>query len=196
MPQFVTTRLSLLLRIRDADDAESWAGFVQIYAPLIYRYARRTGLQDADAADVTQDVLRVVSESIQRFDYDPAVGRFRGWLKKVAFYTSSQLRRRNQRQPMGTGDSAVMQMAGMAAAETDARFWDEEYTQRLFELASERVRPAVRPSTWEAFVATAVNNEDPAAVAERLGINVGSVYVAKNRVFTRIREALSELDER
>ena len=196
MPQFVTTRLSLLLRIRDARDAESWGRFVKIYAPMIFRYAQRMGLQDADAADVTQDVLRVVSEAIQGFDYDPQVGRFRGWLKKVAFYTSSQLKKRHRRQPVAAGDSVVQASIDQSATDVDSRFWNEQYSNRMFELACDRVRPSVQPQTWEAFLATAVREEDPQAVADRLGLKIGSVYVARNRVFSRIREALSDLDER
>jgi len=195
MQKFVTTRLSLLLRIRDHRDAQSWSDFMQIYAPLVFRYARRMGLQEADAADVTQDVLRVVSESIDKFDYDRSVGRFRGWLKKVAFYTASQLKRRQQRQAAGH-DSAVMDLAAADPGQADARFWDEAYTQRLFELACERVRPKVQSNTWDAFWATAVDSKDPRDVAEELKMNVGSVYVARNRVFARIKEALQELDDR
>ena len=196
MQPFVTTRLSLLLRIRDTKDAESWADFVRIYAPLIFRYARKMGLQDADAADVTQDVLRVVSETIDGFDYDPSIGRFRGWLKKVAFFTYSQMKKRAARQPVGTGDTNTMFGLNDTSEDSDSRFWDEQYSRRMFELATERVRPTVNSSTWDAFIATAINDEDPAAVAQRLGMNVGTVYVAKNRVFSRIREALSDLDER
>ena len=75
-----TTRPSLLVRIRDARDAEAWREFVRLYSPLVYRFARRKGLQDADAADVTQDVMRAVMSSVRRLDYDPDRGSFRGWL--------------------------------------------------------------------------------------------------------------------
>ena len=69
MPQIDTTRVTLLARLRDAGDAGAWSQFHQLYGPVIYRYARRRGLQDADAADLTQDVLREVSQSIDRFEY-------------------------------------------------------------------------------------------------------------------------------
>ena len=196
MQQFVTTRLSLLVRIRDASDAESWSIFVNIYAPLIFRYARRMGLQDADAADLTQEVLRVVSESIERFEYDPAVGRFRGWLKKVAFFTGSQMKKKAARQPVAAGDTAMNGRLAGLTDDADSRFWNTEYSRRLFELAAERVRPTVKPVTWDAFFATAVEDRDPAEVARQLGINVGSVYVARSRVYARICDALKELDER
>src|SRR3954447_25293336 len=77
------TRPSLLLRIRDARDGAAWAQFVQVYAPLIYAYARKHGLQDADAADVTQESLGVVAGAVRGLDYDPRRGSFRGWLFAV-----------------------------------------------------------------------------------------------------------------
>jgi len=196
MQKFVTTRLSLLLRIRDHRDAESWHDFMQIYAPVIFRYAKRMGLQEADAADVTQDVLRVVSENIEGFDYDQRIGRFRGWLKKVAFYTASQMKRRQQHQPIAGGDSVHLDLATGDPNQADTRFWDDAYTQRLFELACDRVRPQVQSHTWDAFWATAIDSRDPVEVATQLQMNVGSVYVARNRVFARIKAALQELDER
>ena len=61
-----STRASLLVRLRDAGDQEAWRQFVGLYGPLIYRYGRRHRLQDADAADLTQEVLRAVSVSVGR----------------------------------------------------------------------------------------------------------------------------------
>ncbi|MGR5411090.1 RNA polymerase sigma factor, partial [Vibrio sp. PNB22_8_2] len=74
------TRPSLLVRIRDGGDAEGWRLFVDLYGPLVYGFARRQGLQDADAADLTQDVFQSVAGAVRRLDYDPRKGSFRGWL--------------------------------------------------------------------------------------------------------------------
>jgi DNA-directed RNA polymerase specialized sigma24 family protein len=80
MAASLETRPSLLLRLREPADQEAWRHFVDAYGPMVYRYARQRGLQDADAADLTQIVLLQVSGSVRRFDYDPQRGRFRGWL--------------------------------------------------------------------------------------------------------------------
>ena len=77
------TRPSLLVRIRDMRDTQAWSQFVEIYTPLIYGFARKHGLQDADASDLTQDVLRVVAKTIRGLDYDQQRGSFRGWLFTV-----------------------------------------------------------------------------------------------------------------
>src|SRR5262245_66565237 len=77
------TRPSLLVRLRDADDREAWGQFGTVYVPLIYGYARKHGLQDADAADLTQEVMRRVAGAIRSLEYDPRRGTFRGWLFTV-----------------------------------------------------------------------------------------------------------------
>src|SRR5579859_8071078 len=140
-----TTQLSLLARIRDPRDGEAWAEFVEVYAPLVYGLARRQGLQDADAADLTQEVLRSVARAAPRFAYDPRRGTFRGWLFTVA---RNQLRKAalaRKRQAPGCGGSDVQRvLEGQPAPEAEEALWDQEYQARLFEWAAERVRPAFR----------------------------------------------------
>lgn len=192
-----TTRLSLLLRIRDSSDAEAWAVFVRIYGPLVHRYGLRHGLQDADAADLVQDVLREITRCIGRFDYDPSLGKFRSWLLTVARYSLSRMRRLKTRQASGTGDSRMLHELNSLPDENQApdAFWEEEYEQRLFEWAAEEVRPQVKPQTWDAFWMTAVECRSPDEVADRLGMKVGSVYVAKNRILNRLRNKIREIDD-
>ena len=71
------TRQSLLLRLRDARNAEAWEQFVEVYTPLIYSFCCQHGLQDADAADVAQEVMRAVARTMGGFEYDPERGRSR-----------------------------------------------------------------------------------------------------------------------
>src|SRR6516165_2258403 len=80
MAEIPPTRASLLVRLRDPRDGSAWGEFVELYAPLVFGYARKQGLQDADAADLAQDVLLAVAGSVGRLEYDPARGAFRNWL--------------------------------------------------------------------------------------------------------------------
>ena len=105
------TRPSLLLRMRDARDHEAWHTFVDLYAPLVYRFARRRGLQDADAADLTQDVLRLVADVMKNGKYDPGRGSFRGWLHTVtrnAVYKFLRDGRRRPSQPAFPSDVSTL----------------------------------------------------------------------------------------
>src|SRR4249920_2698638 len=74
------TRASLLVQLRDGANHGAWQEFIKLYGPVVYGFARKRGLQDADAADLMQDVMRSVSTAIGRLDYDRNQGSFRGWL--------------------------------------------------------------------------------------------------------------------
>jgi RNA polymerase sigma-70 factor (ECF subfamily) len=190
------TRASLLLRIRDNRDAEAWGQFVEIYAPLVYALARRHGVQDADAADLTQEVLQTVLRSAPTFVYDPARGSFRGWLLTVA---RNRLRKwaNDEKRPTLGCDSAEARRAleGQPAPAEEVSRWEQEYRQRLFEWAAEKVRPSFRPATWQAFWRTAVEYQDAHAVAAELGMSVGAVYIARSRILARIKEEIQLLPE-
>src|SRR5438552_19010705 len=104
------TRPSLLVRIRDPGDREAWRQFVALYAPLIHGLCRRRGLQDADAADLTQEVLRTVALAAPALHYDPARGSFRGWLYTVASRKIHDFRDSRANRERGSGDSVTQRL--------------------------------------------------------------------------------------
>ncbi len=181
------TRASLLVRIRDAGDEQAWAQFVEIYAPAVYGFARRRGLQDADAADVTQEVLRSVARAVKDLDYDPQRGTFRSWLLTVARNRVNTFlaRRKSADQGGGGTDAYEVLCAQPDNSATDAE-WEREYEQQLFAWAAERVRGSFSESTWQAFWRTAVDGRSGKEVARELGLSVAAVYLARGRVMTRL----------
>jgi RNA polymerase sigma factor (sigma-70 family) len=187
------TRASLLLRIRDPRDALAWDEFVRLYAPLVHAYGMRRGLQDSDAADVAQDTLRNVLRAAPQFTYDPVRGSFRGWLFTIA---RNEVRKCTARTAgRGTGDSDVRhRLEAHPAPAGDQEDWDREYRLTVFHWAAARVRPEFRDKTWDAFWQTAVAGEAIAAVAARLGLTAGGVYIARCRVTTRIRQEVQAVD--
>jgi RNA polymerase sigma-70 factor (ECF subfamily) len=188
------TRASLLLRLRDAQDAEAWEQFVAIYTPLIYWFCCRQGLQEADAADVCQEVMRTVVRAMETFEYDPQRGKFRNWLLTVVRNKIYDHRVSQQRQPEPSGQSTVQALADQQAAPADESDWDTEYYRCVFQWAVERIRPSFKEATWQAFWRTAIDEQDGQAVAESLGLSLGAVYVAKSRVLARLREELQAVD--
>jgi len=188
-----TTRPSLLVRLRDPHDSAAWQEFIDLYAPLVYGWARRKGLQDADAADITQEVFRSLAGIAPRLEYDPNRGAFRGWLFTVTrnkirdFQTSRQARER------GSGDTAMMQFLEEQPKAVEEAEWDAEYQQRVFAWAAERVRGQFEVRTWQAFWQAAVEQKSGEEVAKALQMSVGAVYVAKNRVVARLRQELRKL---
>jgi RNA polymerase sigma-70 factor (ECF subfamily) len=192
------TRLSLLVRLCDARDDGAWSQFVELYAPLVYGFARKHGLQDADAADLTQDVLQAVSAGIRRLDYDPRRGTFRGWLFTVVRNKLRNFLAAQKRPGRGTGDTdAQHRLQDLPAREEDRTdWWDQEYERQVFSWAAQQVRGAFQDSTWQAFWQTAVEGKTGPEVARGLGLSVAAVYLAKGRVMTRLKELVRQtLDE-
>jgi RNA polymerase sigma factor (sigma-70 family) len=195
MAESLHTHPSLLVRLRDPRDQEAWRTFLSLYGPLIYGFGRKSGLQDADAADLTQIVLQAVSSSIGRLEYDPAQGTFRGWLFGVARNQLGKWRR-SQRQPQGAADTEnLQQLAAHPAPENAADWWEMEYRRQCFLVAAQRVRPQVNEDSWHAFWQTAVEGRAAGAVAEELKLKVGALYTAKSRVLALIKKEIQTLTE-
>jgi RNA polymerase sigma factor (sigma-70 family) len=199
MAEAPTTRPSLLVRLRDAHDQEAWAQFVDLYAPVVYGYARKRGLQDADAADLTQAVLSRVAAHVGRFDYDPRRGGFRAWLFTIVrSRLCDELRGRRNGTGQGSGDTGTQRLleAQPAPAEDESAAWEREYQRGLFTWAAAQVRPLFQQTTWEAFWQTAVEGKRARQVAEGLGLTVVAVYQARSRVLARLRaEIQQQLEE-
>jgi RNA polymerase sigma-70 factor (ECF subfamily) len=189
------TRASLLIRIRDQGDHAAWSQFVDVYQPLIHGFARKHGLQEADAADLTQEVLRAVARAAERLDYDPRRGSFRGWLFTVVRNKLRDFLDAQRRQVQGSGDTGVQRSLNEQPAPADApeEEWERAYERRLFTWAAEQVRAGVQASTWQAFWQTAVEGKSGQEVAQALGISVAAVYLAKSRVMARLKELIQQL---
>lgn len=190
------TRASLILRLPDATDVEAWEEFVAIYQPVVYRVARRKGMQDADAQELVQEVLFAVSRAVESWDPDPKRGRFRDWLFRIAHNWIVNYLTRRKHQSIATGHNEWTQLLTSQVVQPDreeSAIFELEFRRELFHRAAEVVRKAVKESTWQAFWLTGVEEIPPAVVAERLALTVGGVYIARSRVMARMRDEVERL---
>src|SRR5947208_5064085 len=152
MADIPSTRASLLVRLRDSRDEAAWTEFVDLYAPLIYGYLRRQGLQDADAMDVSQEVISTIARAVSRLAYDPKRGSFRNWLFTVVRRKLSNWRRAQRSRPDRNANAATNgALEQCPAADQQDAVWEDEWEQRLFAWACAQVRPEVADHTWQAF---------------------------------------------
>jgi RNA polymerase sigma factor (sigma-70 family) len=189
------TRGTLLVRIRDAQDGEAWADFTALYSPLIYGFARKYGLQDADAADLTQDVLQLVAAAFKGQQYDAGRGSFRPWLYTVVRnQVRKMLGRRKAHQQGAGGTEAQVRLEQHLSPERDETDqWNADYQQRMFVHAASQVRGDFKDATWRAFWATSVERRPAKEVAAVLELTVAAVYLAKGRVMARLKEQIEML---
>jgi RNA polymerase sigma factor (sigma-70 family) len=191
MADFPLTRASLLVRLRDPKDEAAWTQFVELYAPLVYGYARKQGLQDADAADLSQEVLRAVAGAVGRLEYDATRGAFRNWLFTVVRRKLSNWRAAQANRLRGSGDTGTQRLLEQCPApEETEEAWEAEWEQRLFAWACEQVRKDVSDATWQAFWRTAVDGQPGKQVATDLGLTLAAVYLARSRVLARLKERI------
>lgn len=192
------TRHSLLLRLPDPHDIAAWDQFVAIYQPLVFRLARSKGFQEADAHDIVQEVLLAVAQAIHRWEPDPAQGRFRDWLFRIARNLMINFLTRRKYQSLA-GSACISELIELhpQTSEFDAqatREFELEYRREQFWLAADKVHQQVKPHTWEAFRLTAIEQVSIAEVAQQLNMKQGSVVVARCRVLARLRRAVAELE--
>ena len=190
------TRVSLILRLQDGQDTAAWDEFARLYGPVVYRSARRLGLQSADADDCVQEVLTAVADSVANWLQREDRGAFRAWLFRIARNTAIDFLTRRRHRPWATGGDCVGQRIEQLETdrEVSSRF-DIEYRREMFLRASELVRGKVSESTWQAFYRTSVVEEAVAEVANQLKMSIGSVYIARSRVMKRLQEAVRSLED-
>jgi len=187
------TRPSLLVRVRDTGDHVAWSQFVDLYAPLIHGYGRKHGLQDADAADLVQEVLQAAAKNLAKFEYDTQKGTFRSWLYRVTRNKFLNWVERKKQLANGSGDTRVCEMLKQHPAE-DERNWETQHKWQLVNWAACRVEHEFQKNTWLAFYQTTLEQQPAAQVAKTLGMSVGAVYIAKSRVLTKIRVVIAEVE--
>ena len=196
MAEIPPTRASLLVRLRNPRDGAAWGEFVDLYAPLVYGYLRKQGLQDADAADLSQEVLGAVAGAVGRLEYDPRRGAFRNWLFTVVRRKLSNWRAGQGSRARGSGDTATYRLLEQCPVpESVEAEWEAEWERRLFAWACEQVRRSVTDVTWQAFWRTAVEGQAGKQVAADLGLTVAAVYLARSRVLARLKELVRSVQE-
>ena len=189
------TDVSLLIRLcQDPTDQVAWGNFIKRYGRRIYLWCRQWQLQEADAEDVTQNVLLILAEKLREFRYDPT-GSFRAWLKTVAHHAWSKYVTGQGRPGRGTGDSQTLGLLHSVEARDDlAAKLEEEFDREVLELAMLRVAQRVETHTWRAFQLLALQNLAGADAAAALDMPVGMVYVAKCRVQKMIQDEIRHLE--
>jgi RNA polymerase sigma-70 factor (ECF subfamily) len=179
-----------------ANAADGWTRMTRLYAPLVFYWCLRQGLQPADAEDVVQEVFRTIAARVGEFQRKEGSGSFRAWLRTITRHKIGDLLRAKRRRVERLRDP------------TEEQFWHDtprgqpvvddpdvplpEETAILYARVLEIVESEFEPSTWRAFYRVVIDGVSPKAVAEELGLSVNSVYLAKSRVLRRVRDELGD----
>jgi RNA polymerase sigma factor (sigma-70 family) len=200
---FLPTRRTLLSRLRDWNDQESWTVFFDTYWRLIYTTAIKSGLTDAEAQDAVQETVISVMKSLPTFQYDPQKGSFKGWLLQLTRWRIlDQLKKRDphvvqrtDRAETSTRTATVERQADSAESVLEAA-WDREWEDNLRDAAIERVKQKVDPKQYQIFDLLVFKNWPVAKVARFLSINAGRVYLTKHRITKLLKKEVAHLRDK
>lgn len=184
-----STSESLLLRLRSGTDQTAWTIFVELYTPLIFFWARKIGLQSGDAADLVQDVLTLAFQKLPSFRYDSDKS-FRGWLRTV---TINRYREKLRKKSIGATPATQSVLASIAGPSDVESTWDLNYQQALVARAKELLECEFQPATWNALQQYVFEGKPAKEAAEKNGLSVWTVYSAKSRLMSRLRDTLEGL---
>lgn len=168
-----STPASLLERVRQPGDQVAWNRFVELYFGPLLGWARALGLQEADAADLVQDVFATLLRVLPTFDLDQHKS-FRGWLRTVLTNRWRDGMRHRALLPRQADEEAL---SGMVARADEGPFEETQYRRHLVSRALELLRDEFRPATWQAFseavVLSAQKDERLGGLLERLASRLG-----------------------
>jgi RNA polymerase sigma factor (sigma-70 family) len=197
----IPTRSTLLSRLKDLDDDQSWRRFFETYWMLIYGVALKSGLHDVEAQEVVQETIIAVSRNIGGFRYDRSCCTFKTWLLTVVrSRIANQFRRRRRQEatvcPGFGADHAdrLDQLPDERGNELE-RVWNEEWERHLMDGAIERVKHRVPAEQFQMFDLYVLREWPAEKVARTLDVSPARIYLAKHRVSKLVRQELIQIRE-
>jgi RNA polymerase sigma factor (sigma-70 family) len=195
------TRPSLLVRVQNTADQESWREFYDTYSHLVHRFAVQRGLTVAEAKDVVQETFIAVAKAIPRFQYEQSIGSFRSWLLHTTqwrIYEQFQKRGRNgfdvSLNGTGSGGSGLMGKIPDESFAQQEELWDREWRESLIEAALQRVKGHISAKHFQIFDLYVLKEWAVQKVARALNVSVAEVYLAKHRVGKQIKKEIQQLE--
>jgi RNA polymerase sigma factor (sigma-70 family) len=200
--RWAPTRQTLLERLKDWGDQESWREFFDLYARLIFTTALKAGLSSAEAEDVVQETVLSVAKKMPSFQYDRAQGTFKGWLcQLIGWRIARQLQKRQRniderlRDPEGDSrrTETIERIPDPVANQVLEDIWDAEWQENITTAALERVRAKVNPKHYQIFQLYALRQKPMAEIRSFLGVSAAEVYLAKHRVGRLLEKEIRRL---
>jgi RNA polymerase sigma-70 factor (ECF subfamily) len=197
------TRRSLLARLEHWEDSQSWQEFFEKYWRLIYTVARQAGLGDQDAQDVVQDTILSVAKQIGKFNYDPEVCSFKGWLLTVTRRRIADQFRKLGREVLITAEDPtdtratpqIERVPDPQGVNLEA-LWDQEWQFNLINTALERVKRKANPTEFQIFYLHVIKEQSASDVARALEVNRARVYIAKHRISNLLKKEIKYLESK
>lgn len=174
-------------------DPKGWSRMVGTFGPIVYGWCRASGVREADASDLVQEIFIAVARGVGNFERKRSEGSFRAWLATITRNKVRDFFRRQARATAAEGGTAAHNRLQQLEEKLDSTICAETAQTPIVREVLEQVRAEFERKTWDAFWWTTVDGLQTAEVAQQLQMSTASVYQAKSRILRRLRERLAEL---
>jgi RNA polymerase sigma factor (sigma-70 family) len=190
----IPTRASLLSQLKDPENDASWRIFFDTYGKLIYGAAVKAGLNRTEAQEVVQETVLCVARKIPGFNYDPAIGSFKGWLFKLTSWRiRDQFRKRRRDETSLSSDERISEVEAIGHERTLDSFWEGEWERSILEAALARVKQLVDPKQYQVFYESVIKQTPVKDVCRRLKVSAGNVYLIKHRIGGLVKRQIEKV---
>ena len=202
LEELIPTRDTLLSRLKDWRDDDSWQDFFNTYWKLVYGVALKSGLTEEEARDVVQETVITVARRIPEFRYDPEVCSFKTWLLNLTRWRIvDQLRKRGPKArtaPLATDTSrtAVLDRVPDPSGVDLNSVWDREWEQQIIDTAIQRIKRKVNPEHYQIFHLCVFKDWPVKKVADELGVSAAKVYLVKHRISGQLKKEARSIEKR
>lgn len=184
-----STRKSLIAKLDNWEDQQTWNDFYRTYWRLIFSVAHNAGLRDDEAWDVVQETILAIAKQSRKNQYDPQQGSFKSWLLNLTRWRiNDQFRKRNKDTAMFIAsddlenNGATVEQIADDKTQSFEQLWENEWNQHRLKAALERVKAQVNPKQFQIFDYYVLRNWDVAKVRRQLGVSTAQIYLAKHRI--------------
>jgi len=202
--ELIPTRNSLLSRLKNRDDNESWQDFFNTYWKLVYGVAIKAGLTEEEAEEAVQETVITVARRIPEFKYDPTKCAFKTWLLNLTRWRIiDQIRKRKpdhaalrlHRSDATARTATIERIADPASLDLD-KVWEQEWEQHLVTAAIAKVKQRVSPEQYQMFDLCVYKQWPVKRIAKQLGVSRGSVYLARHRITGMLKQEVKAMEKR
>ena len=182
------TTTQILEHLKDSNDTTAWSLFRDYFYPLLVRFAEKLGLSNDLAEDIAQETIIAFLKAYRTDKYCRQQGRLSHWILGVARNVIRSHYRKNSRNvSQAPGNSDIPLLQNIEDEHAIWHTWQTEWRKYLLERCLDLARNEFDSKTFLAFESYALYGNPVSQVCEELSMTPNAVYIAKNRVLTKIR---------
>jgi len=186
--QWITTT-QVLEELSSSPETEAWQRFCDHFRPVVVKFAKQLGLSATNAEDAAQETMLQFFKLFREGKYDPEKGRLSNWLFGVAKRVILNLRGHQPLEQLMADKTTGTSFWDLVKDDHSIKqSWDAQWRKMVLTRCLEQARREFNPKVFEAFELYALKDKTVEEVAQKFKMSRNSVYIAKSRVLSRLRQ--------